>query len=154
MTPYEFSGQPVRFLTNVADWPNKGDKPTPFYDAGKPETEPELSVAHYEVPELREAKIILPVYDNDGDENNEVHKGLRRRLIDAFGGVTITEGEGAWCDGDGDVHEAAISYVVAVPLGSGDQIRHIAQWAGRALKQKSVYLVQRTGVVEIIYIKY
>lgn len=43
---------------------------------------------------MRLATLILPTTGNDGTDHTDTHAALRLILIDAFGGFTVTTGDG------------------------------------------------------------
>src|ERR1019366_3056576 len=54
-------------------------------------------------PRLRETKIILPLFDSDGHHGKSTHDVLAIKLVDTFGGVTLTSCEGIWRDDDDEL---------------------------------------------------
>lgn len=97
---------------------------------------------------MREAKIILPL----ADVPVRVHGRLRLSLTSAFGGVTETEGTGAWRDAMGKVQiEPVRVYTVAMePTVANDiHLDEIALTAGKAAKQAAVYVTHASGEVVI-----
>jgi hypothetical protein len=118
--------RPVTYITNDPYWPNLP-------------------------PKLREAKIILPLHDNDGRDRSVVHSQVTERLVTAFGGVTTQHCEGVWCDDNGDLYsDINIRYTVAVPPNTDAKICEIALWAGKELDQNSVYVTLSSGEARII----
>jgi len=103
---------------------------------------------------MREARIILPLYDNDGVDLQAVHRSLKTRLCAEFGGYTATPSMGGWIDNTGKLYEEpGIAYDVAVPeanIGTIETLRDIAAIAGRKAMQKAMYLRLPTGKVEIL----
>jgi hypothetical protein len=64
---------------------------------------------------IREARIILPVLDNEGQSVAAAHKHLRELLAKRFGGFTAISGHGGWVDTGGElVAEDVTIYDVAV----------------------------------------
>lgn len=103
---------------------------------------------------MREARIILPLYDNDGIDLQDVHKSLKTRLCAEFGGYTATPSMGGWIDNSGKLYEEpGIAYDVAVPddsIAIIETLRDIAGLTGRKANQKAMYLRLPTGKVEIL----
>lgn len=104
---------------------------------------------------MREARIILPVLDNNGATLAHVHTGLKRSLCEAFGGYTALASQGGWLDSaTGRLYEeAGIAYDVAVnPIDAthGRRLRAIAAHAAREASQVCVYLRLPNGDVEFV----
>lgn len=102
---------------------------------------------------MREARIILPVLDNEGRSLAPVHEMLTVDLIEAFGGVTCVDCMGAWQDHNGNVHrEAGVAYDVAMEPCTANDLRlvEIAIGAGRSARQLAMYVRLADGRVEII----
>ena len=103
---------------------------------------------------MREARIILPLYDNAGIDLQDVHRHLKTRLCAEFGGYTATPSMGGWIDNNGKLYEEpGIAYDVAVPeadITVIETLRDIAALAGRRACQKAMYLRLPTGKVEIL----
>ncbi len=70
---------------------------------------------------LKEARIILPVLDNDGNDLGHVHAALVADLEREFGGLTIHDAQGSW---EGQ-REAVTIYDIAVPWPDR---HHTAHW--------------------------
>jgi hypothetical protein len=99
-----------------------------------------------------ECKIVMPVGD-DTDEAYEGHQRLKHRLVEYFGGYTDTTAHGSWVRPDGVLDcEPVGVYIVAVPANADSDTRivEVALEAGRALKQKAVYVVLTNGEARII----
>lgn len=103
---------------------------------------------------LREAKVIVPEFDNDGNSLSEVHEWVSGALNDAFGGVTVTKGDGAWRGPSGKLYkEPVLLFLVACsPLeeDSYKELRAVVAYVLRNGKQKAVYVQFPDGSVEII----
>lgn len=79
-------------------------------------------------------------------------RAARAECVEAFGGLTITKGEGFWKDSDGAVvREPVEVYTVAADGGyEYDHALHrIAYTAAQALEQKAVYVRGFDGNVRI-----
>lgn len=96
---------------------------------------------------LKEARIAMP-YDPQGLTYRYQHDELRRDLIAAFGGVTVTKGEGSWNNEAGHVAIYDIA-MEAERDATWDKLFQIAMKAGRQLGQKAVYIRYPDGSVEI-----
>lgn len=100
---------------------------------------------------MREARLILPNRDNDGNTLAQCHAYLKGALIGAFGGYTATPSQGGWKGPDGRIYEeAGTAYDVAVADGCESYLRELAGNIGRMARQEAVYLRQPNGVVEIV----
>lgn len=92
----------------------------------------------------RELRIIAPVSANPGR--------VKRLLLDAFGGYTVTRGTGLWRAPDGEVHQDTIDvYDVAVDVDY--DYRPNVQKVVDALKaagEQCVYVRWPNGRVEFI----
>lgn len=94
---------------------------------------------------LHEAQIIIPAGLGDAR--------LNEALVQAFGGVTLTEGSGSWRGPDGHVHSEAVSiYTVAVAktTENGNRLLNIARQFGILLDQLAMYLKLPTGEVRLL----
>ena len=98
---------------------------------------------------MNESRIILPVNDNLGRPLTRAHATLRDAIIDAFGGVTVTRGNGCWRGHDGTLYdEPVVIYDVAHadrPAARG-ALRSIALAACIDADQECVYLRLPDGV--------
>jgi hypothetical protein len=101
---------------------------------------------------MREALIVLPNLDNNGQSIAVAHKRLATRLIDAFGGLTTRQAQGAWVNHGKLYREDVTEYVVAyAPTAFNDgTLREIATQAGNEARQLAVYARFASGEVEII----
>jgi hypothetical protein len=99
---------------------------------------------------MTEAKIILPVVDNDGHSLEHKVREVEARILDLFGGFTRTQAEGAWCDPDtGESYFETVNvYVIA---GKWDDARvsaliNLAATAAKEMNQACVYVCVRGEV--------
>lgn len=93
---------------------------------------------------LTEARIILPT-EAPG------HDWLERTLIETFGGVTITNGTGAWAYGEGNiVREEITIYDVAVPVNANEALTSCARSLLERSGENAIYLRLYGGEVKII----
>lgn len=104
---------------------------------------------------MREARIILPVLDNDGASLAHVHAGLKRALCEAFGGFTALPSHGGWIDQrDGKLYEeAGVAYDVAAQEGNATRVKllTIAVHVARDAAQVCVYVRLPNG--EVIFVE-
>lgn len=109
---------------------------------------------------MREACIILPKLATGvgvGERQRTV-AWLISRLVDEFGGVTITEGHGWWKAPDGIVTAERVElFTVAVPWQfrhdaetAPKTIRNLALQAGEDLLETAVYVRYPNGDVQIL----
>jgi hypothetical protein len=97
---------------------------------------------------MREAKIILPIVS--GGET--AHTSLKVRLCDAFGGVTVTAGEGSWRSPSGAIINEPVRIYSVAAEGRETQcatLDSLAQQAGMDLFQETIYIRQFDGQVTI-----
>lgn len=102
---------------------------------------------------LREAQIVLPTVNNAGQSLAKAHSDLTRSIIAKFGGVTITEGKGAWTAEDGKLFAEPVDiYTFAAPTDNNSR-----QWiSARAYAllgeagQLAIFVRYPDGEVEIV----
>lgn len=102
---------------------------------------------------MREARIILPRFDNDDVALTEVHTWLRRQLAGAFNGFTAADADGYWLGEKYTVYSERVTFydVAMAPTGSNDLIlRNVARVCGIMAKQQAVYVRYASGDVDII----
>lgn len=112
--------------------------------------------------QLREGTIILPQVDNNGHEIESVHSFVLDCVIDAFGGVTVTEGLGCWNNPDGKLYREKVRIYTFAYAYAGDEgqisdlcdcerqnelIASIAINACRLADQECVYVRRNDGRV-------
>jgi hypothetical protein len=101
----------------------------------------------------REARIILPVYDNDGVDLAAVHTDLKRHVCEAFGGYTATPSLGGWLSPTGKIHEEpGVAYDIACEdtAKARSELREIAFWLAVGARQECIYLRLPSGRVEFV----
>ena len=106
---------------------------------------------------LYECKIIVPA-PNAGElypYQNTIHKELRGKLVDAWGGVTVSlTNLGAWRSPATGliVEEPVYVYTVATPAAMEDTAKliEIAAWVGFELNQEEVYVATWSGRIEFV----
>ena len=103
---------------------------------------------------MREARIILPLLDNNGASLAHVHSGLKRALCEAFGGYTALLSHGGWIDSESGklYEEAGIAYDVAAQEGADtrEKLYAIASHVARDAAQVCVYVRLPNG--EVIFV--
>ena len=103
---------------------------------------------------LSEARIILPVNDNNGNPLDYAHQKLMITLCDIFGGATKMASEGIWRDPKtGRVYqEPGFAYDVAmVPSAENrNTLTKIAQSMTTLADQECVYIRHADGDVAFI----
>lgn len=102
---------------------------------------------------MREGKVIIPITGNSGECLSAVHTWLARGIIKMFGGVTVTEGVGAWINPDtGVLHNDPVKVFHVAATNSttnNDRIRSLAILAGGKAREHAVYFVGFDGNVSI-----
>jgi hypothetical protein len=93
---------------------------------------------------MTEAKIILPVVDNEGHSLEYKVREAETRIFDLFGGFTRTQAGGAWCDPDtGESYFETVNvYVIA---GKWDDVQvlaliNLAATAAKEMNQSCIYV--------------
>ena len=101
---------------------------------------------------MKEARLILPLCDNDGAPLRELHARLRHNLATRFGGVTEILGHGCWIDNGRNYDEPVVIYEVAAPGGAADNryLRELAQFLAVEGKQKCIYVRYPNGEVGFV----
>ena len=103
---------------------------------------------------MKEAKLIMPLVDNDGRSLAGLHKRLRSALAAEFGGYTMVGGLGGWvAEGRGaPVEEPVAIYAIAMYTGMsrGQALRQIALKFGREAGQECVYIRYNSGKVKFV----
>lgn len=97
---------------------------------------------------MKEARIVMPLVEG----KQTAHTRLANRLLEIFGGCTITHGNGLWRDDAGrSIHDTVTIYDVAVNneigVNSSAKLYDIAIAAGRELNQQAVYIRYADGSV-------
>lgn len=102
---------------------------------------------------MREARIILPNADNNGQSLQLLHGELARTLCRRFGGATASTTRGMLVSNDGTFYdEPGTSYDVAMDdtAENAETLRSIAFAFGRRARQEAMYVRYASGVVEIV----
>lgn len=103
---------------------------------------------------MRIFQINLPTLDNNGAGIVHAHEKLQKGLCQAFGGYTVTEGQGAWMDNGKLYAEPVMVYQAAYDPHTipADLLREMAQFTGKDAKQIAMFIVI-DGEAEIIDIE-
>lgn len=106
---------------------------------------------------MHEARIIMPSNGRGTPHstNRRAHEVIEGQLAAAFGGYTVSTGNGGWIDNDGNlIRDAVRVYDVAINTreieGADAALCNIAVTAGRALNQQCVYVRMTNGQVILI----
>ncbi len=101
---------------------------------------------------MREAKIILPTFDNAGNEMSEAHAQLKAALLRNFGGYTQSIGVGAWHNpSDGEVYnDHLVIYTVAMHDWHAYKLTLIAEHMISITDQECIYTVLPNGDVYMV----
>jgi hypothetical protein len=97
---------------------------------------------------MREAKLILPVYDNRGISLVNVHEALHAKLAHHFKGYTATTADGGWKGGS----EPVIVYTIAMRNTSrnNERLYDIAEWLVEQAQQDAIYVKHPDGTVQLV----
>lgn len=100
---------------------------------------------------MKEAKLILPQYDNSGNPLNAQRVRIESSLLDHFGGYSATQSVGVWRDPKTNktYHEESITYVITADwsdVANADHLRWIAQNAAESIAQECIYMALPDGV--------
>ena len=98
-----------------------------------------------------EARIILPVRDNDGKGLSQVAIDFRARLIDTFGGYTETAAFGGYA-GTSQKTEMVRIFDIACDGGmeTYSDLVGLASWVAGEARQECVYLRSVSGRVYLV----
>jgi len=102
---------------------------------------------------MKEAKIILPVCDNKGNDLNAIHRSLRVYLAKHFGGFTATPALGGWVNNQDILQEEkVVVYTVAVGdlSDATTALWTICRTLRKAARQDSIYYCDSSGSVHFI----
>lgn len=101
----------------------------------------------------REARLICPILDNDGNPVGEALQSVETALGEAFGGFTYFVGDGVWYNPAGKRFADGVNiYDVAIDdtPNSRHRLRQIALQFLKDAKQQAVYLRWPDG--EVIFV--
>ncbi len=96
-----------------------------------------------------EARIILPVRDNDGKGLSQVAIDFRARLIDTFGGYTEIAAFGGY-QGTSRQTELVRVFSIACDACAYSDLIGLASWLARVARQDCVYLRAPSGRVYLV----
>lgn len=101
---------------------------------------------------MNEAKLIVPMQDNDGEDILSVRDAAIAALIENFGGCTVTAATGYWSNEGKVQREPVWELVVACEPDalSSAHLRTIAENVARDGRQHTVYLRHPDGAVEFV----
>lgn len=102
---------------------------------------------------LRQASIILPINDNQGESLGAVHNKLQTTLCKLFGGFTAVDSFGGWLSPEGKLYrEPGKLYKVAMePTTSNAAVlRDIARGLAQEADQECIFVEQANGEVEFV----
>lgn len=100
---------------------------------------------------MREGRIILPVFSNEGKDLDALHTKVQDALVGAFGGFTATQAYGGWHDKGMTQKEDVVVYDVAGEEGSFTNmlLDSVADFILSESDQHSVYVRYPDGNVKI-----
>ncbi len=96
-----------------------------------------------------EARIILPVRDNDGKGLPQVAIDFRARLIDTFGGYTETAAFGGY-QGANQQTEMVRVFDIACDASAYRDLVGLAFWLARVARQDCIYCRVPSGRVYLV----
>lgn len=104
---------------------------------------------------MRNASLILPLFDNDSRSLADLHTDLRRDLLDAFGGFTASDVTGAWRDESSGLEyvDDSIRYDVARDWAPRDValLTDIAESYCGAARQLALCMIDPNGQVAFVH---
>jgi hypothetical protein len=103
---------------------------------------------------ITEARILMPLTDNEGKSLSHVHDAMRADLLASFGGFTESDTRGWWRDTSTgtDYKEPSIAFDIAAQWDSekSERLMELAAWYCRAAKQLCVYVRNGKGAVSYV----
>lgn len=102
---------------------------------------------------MRELKLLVPVNDNAGGPLTDLHRMIRRRLVQTFKGYTETLVKGVWENPlTGEiVEEWMFSFTIAAQGSQSEtQLVLIGEWIAVEAEQDAVYIRLLDGTVKFI----
>jgi len=95
---------------------------------------------------MREAKIILPLNDNQGEPMETAHSRLQKTLCTEFGGFTAQNATGGYVNQAGETQiEDVTIYFIAIQFKDWPKMQNIARDLIDTTDQESIYLGQPNG---------
>ena len=103
---------------------------------------------------IRESKLILPLYDNDGNDMAQQIAHVEDALLQHFGGYNRSASRGAWRDSvSGKVYnDSCCTYVIASEWDLAENfiaLRQVARYAASLMTQECIYMCL-DGSVEFV----
>jgi hypothetical protein len=102
---------------------------------------------------MKEARIILPTFQRDDmPVGANIPTMLEEKLIDVFGGYTVTVGHGGYRMADGSIKQEPVR-VYDVACGEWDNsetLEPMAKWLCKAANQECVYLRLPSGQIKFV----
>jgi hypothetical protein len=101
---------------------------------------------------MREAMIIIPTHDNDGNRLDHLREAVMVAACDRYGGCTVQPGAGAWVAGDRRLVQEAVWLVHIAMADTRDNAAHLsglADLVAHSGRQEAVYVRYASGVVAI-----
>lgn len=89
-----------------------------------------------------EAKIIIPIFDNDGSDNAAVIEQAIREMCAKFGGVTVYEAKGFWMNEDARLFEDRVNVLIAAvtETAASDTLNELAKAVLDETDQEAVFV--------------
>ena len=100
---------------------------------------------------MREARLIVPINDNQGKSLDHVHAEIAECLVSEFGGLTEIEAKGMWFNDARLFAENVYFYDVAMEVSKENEKKlvDIAMLAKKLAGQDAIYLRHANGYVHI-----
>ena len=105
---------------------------------------------------MRECRVIVPMFDNDGERLSEVHQGFQKALCKEFGGYTRSHGHGGWVNDDGNVREERV-YIYDVAIKNDRLVEDqelilvaLIQQLRIDAKQEAIYYRRPNGEIALL----
>lgn len=102
---------------------------------------------------LKEAKIIFPLKDNDGNSLDTLNDDLITEIIHEFGGISVSNSLGYWLDCNGDLFKDYVNELVFACDDNAtvdEKINNLAIKYGQLAKQLAIYVKYPSQDVDII----
>ncbi len=107
---------------------------------------------------ITESKLILPKFDNEGNDLSQQIAHVEDAILQQFGGYNVAESKGAWRNDEGKVYrDECLTYTIAAEWSLLDNciwMRQIASYACAIMQQECIYMCL-DGQVEFVesYVK-
>ena len=100
---------------------------------------------------LREARLVVPGFNNSGIHDPAIIAEVRRRLVMFFDSYTETTAVGAYVMPSGETKAETVHlFDIAAGYDSLHTLRSIAKFVAHEMDQEAVYLRHTSGVVEFV----